>query len=516
MILRRRARRAPLLAAVSALLIVLAGCGGGGSSAEGGANDPDAVLRYVYANAPGTLDPHVVNSGFANVPLFLIFDRLVHVNPAGEAIPGLATSWSFSADGKEVTFKLRDKVKFQDGADFDAEAVKANIEHGKTVEGSFVKADLASIDNVGVVDRLTAKFVLSKPDVGIVLKLSDRAGAMMSPKSIAAGDAGTKPVGTGMFELDGAYKVGAELKVKKFNGYWEPDAQKLAGVVMVFMSDTNAALNAIKSGGAHAGQIREAEIDPAKRAGLNVLEGYDLGFQNIILNPDNVPALRDEKVRLALNLAINRQEIVDGLLFGYGKATNQPFPEGYFAHSNNAPQYQHDPDRAKKLLAEAGYPDGFEMELTNAPGPSARISEVLADQFKKVGVRTKLNQIESSALGQQLSVDKTTQAVNVRWTGRNDPTATLALLYMPKGPQNPSNMATDRAIELFEAQKAESDPGKRAKLLAELADEFVEHPPASQIVLFQSVSAIASSKKVVGLQEWKTGKVEFRGVGITK
>lgn len=488
---------------------------GAEAPASDAATDPSAVLRYIYPNAPGTMDPHVVNTAFANVPLFLIFDRLVHVDANGNPVPGLAESWKYSADGLTLTLKLRDGVKFQDGDTFDAQAVKANIEHGKTVTASFVKNDLASISNVVVVDPLTVELKLSAQDVGLVLKLSDRAGAMISPKSMASPNINVHPVGAGMYEMDGDYQVGVKFKVKKFEGYWEPDAQKLAGVEMTFMADTTAILNSLKSGGADAGAVREPEIDGAKAGGLQVIEGYDLGFGNILMNPELVPALQDERVRMAVNLAIDRQEIVDGVLFGYGKVSNQPFPEGYFAHSEEAEDYKYDPEKAKALMAEAGYPNGFEWTLSNVPGPGTRISEALASQLAKVGITVKVQQLEAAAATGAYSA-KTAQALNVRWTGRPDPTSTLALIFMPGGSNNPSNLASAKAVELFNKQKAESDPAKRADILSDLSKEFVDHPPASNIVLFQSVTAIAASTKVVGLQGYITGKVEFRGVGMTK
>ncbi|MDI9917298.1 ABC transporter substrate-binding protein [Rhodococcus sp. IEGM 1379] len=306
------------------------------------------------------------------------------------------------------------------------------------------------------------------------------------------------------------------MKVKKFDGYWNPAAQTLGGVEMIYMSDSTAALNAIKSGSADAGQVREAELDPAKNAGLNVIEGFDLGFGNIGLNPNLQPALKDEKVRMAINLAINRQELVDGILFGYGRVTNQPFPKGYFAHNDAVENYPFDPNKAKSLLAEAGYANGFDLTLTVVSGPTQRINEAIADQLSKIGIRTKVTSVEAAALSQQISIDQTIAAATLRWTGRPDPTSTIDLLYMPGGSQNPANLTSVRAIELNNQQRAETDPAKRALILQELMSEFVEHPAASQIVLFESLSAIASNKKVVGLEIWKTGKVEFGGVSMTK
>lgn len=479
--------------------------------------DPDGVLRYIYNNSPGTLDPHIVNTAFANVPLFLIFDRLVHVSPEGEAIPGLATSWEFAEDGSTLTFNLREGVTFHDGTPFDAEAVKVNIDHAQNAEGSFVTSELTAIDSVDVIDPLTVVFNLNVPDVGLILKLSDRAGAMMSPASIEAGDAAERPVGAGMMEIDGEYQVGVQLNFKRYDDYWDPSVQKLAGLEMTFLTDTTAALNSVRSGGADAALIREAEIDPAEDAGLNVLYDFDLGFANVNLNPANAPALADQDVRLALNLAIDRQAIVDGLLFGYGKVTNQPFPSGYFAHDPDAPLYDYDPEEARRLLSEAGYADGFDLEITSVPTPaSVRVAEALASQLTDIGVNATVVQVEAAVLGQMITVDQTTQVVSLRWTGRPDPTSTIEQLYMPGGSQNPGDLVTDRAFELYEAQKVETDPTARAELLQQLGAEFVENPPATQLVLFETVSATAATNEVVGLQNWVTGKLEFRGVGMAR
>lgn len=476
--------------------------------------DPGAVLRFAYANAPGTLDPHVVNTAFANVPLFQIFDRLVHMDMNGEAVPGLAESWEWSEDGRILTLRLREGVTFHDGEPFNAEAVKANIERAKTVEASFVANDLASVDSVDVVDDSTVTLNLSAPDVGLVLKLSDRAGAMISPKTMTGDAVNLRPAGTGMYKVAEDHKVGVELVTEKYDDYWDTDAQKLAGIEMTFNPDTTAILNAIRSDSVDAGYLRESEIDPAESAGLQVVIGNDLGFGNILMNPEATPALKDERVRMAVNLGIDREAIVEGVLLGHGRVTNQPFPEGYFAHADDVPQYDYDPERAKELLEEAGFENGFTWEIHNVPGPGSRINEAIASQLAEIGVKVEVRQTEAAALT-AMYADGAAEALNVRWTGRPDPTATIDLIFMPGGSNNPSGMASERAIELNEQQRNESDEAKRADLLHELSAELVAHPPASNIVLFQSVTATGANNKVVGLEPYISGKIEFRGVGMT-
>ena len=197
---RSTSHRWSLAAVLAVLLMALTACGSGSSS--GATTGEKTTLRFVYSHAPATLDPATSNSAYYDVPLFLMFDRLVHLSPDGKPVPGLAESWTYSEDGKTLSLKLRDGVKFHDGSDFNANAVKAYIEYGLTVEASFVKTDLQSIANVKVVDPLTVDLELNAADVALVLKLSGRAGAIASPASIERGDLGTKPVGTGMYQID--------------------------------------------------------------------------------------------------------------------------------------------------------------------------------------------------------------------------------------------------------------------------------------------------------------------------
>ncbi|MGO4382665.1 ABC transporter substrate-binding protein [Specibacter sp. RAF43] len=497
---------------LAVLLMAVTACSPGSSSSVD--TEEKATLRFVYSHAPATLDPATSNSAYYDVPLFLMFDRLIHISPEGKPVPGLAESWTYSKDGKTLSLKLRDGVKFHDGTQFNSDAVKANIEYGLTVKASFVKTDLQSISNVKVVDPLRVDLELKETDVALVAKLSGRAGAIASPASIERGDLGTKPVGTGMYQIDGDYQVGVKLDVKQFDGYWDPKAQMLAGVSMSFNTDPTAALNAIRSSTVDAGYLRDSTIDPAKSAGLNIVEGYGVGFGAIVINQQLNKPLQDPRVVKAINLAINREDIVSSILFGYGKPANQPFPEGSAGRSD-APAYSHDPAEAKKLLAAAGYANGFDLTLTNAPGPNQRVSEAVAAQLEKVGIRVKVKNLEGAALAQGLSTTKNLEAVTTVWTGRADPSLTLEQMFLPTGITNPGGKASEKLVSLYQQQRNELDPAKRAELLAQISTEIVENP-GSPIILFQSVNAVASAKKVTGLQTWQSGKLEFRGVGLTK
>lgn len=196
------------------LAVMAAACGsddatddGAGSTATGPASteavEPAAggVLRFGYDIALSRFDPHRSTLSQDGVTLFPTYDRLVHQDPDGNPVPGLATEWEFSDDGLALTFSLREGVTFHDGAVFDAAAVKANIERAQTVEGGSHIGDLAVITSIGVLDELEVRFLLDGAAPQLPLVLSDRAGAMVSPAAFDNGDLDVAPVGAGMYRV---------------------------------------------------------------------------------------------------------------------------------------------------------------------------------------------------------------------------------------------------------------------------------------------------------------------------
>lgn len=477
--------------------------------------DPDAVLRYMYYKSPGSFDPHKATSGFDNAPLFLVYDRLVHQSPTGEAVPGLATEWTFSDDVRTLTMTLREDVTFHDGTPFDAEAVKANIERAKTVEGSAVASEMTNIETVDVIDEHTVALNLTKPAVSTPLLLSDRAGAMISPAALDAPDLGVHPVGAGMYQVSEDYQTGVSISLARYDDYWDPEANLLAGVEIDFNADATARLNAVRTDAADVAGINPDQIEQAESAGLDVVSGFDLTFGTLTFNPDLLPALQDERVRLAINLAIDRQAIVDGIFFGEAVPASQPFPEGYFAHSDEAADYEYDLDRAKALMAEAGWEDGFDVVLRGVPDPiRTRTGEAVAGQLAEINIRAEVVPTESNVQAQMYITDKTAPAQNNAWSGRADPALTLAPNYLAGGWQNPGNLTSDEVTRLFEEAEAEPDLEARTALLQQLSAELVEHP-LSIVALYRPKTSVVAVDGVVGLQSWISGKTEFRGVGMT-
>ena len=185
-------------------------------------------------------DPATSASGYTITFQGLVYDRLVHTAPDGSLVPGLAESWEYSPDGTVLTFHLREGVQFQDGAVFDAAAVKANIERSQTLEGSTLAAELARIAEVVVVDPQTVELHLSSADATLPAVFSGRSGAMISPNSLADPQLDRTPVGAGMFKLV-EFAEGSDFAVERWDGYWDPDAVKVKRIEVKVLPDTAVA-----------------------------------------------------------------------------------------------------------------------------------------------------------------------------------------------------------------------------------------------------------------------------------
>src|SRR5580698_4396027 len=272
------------------------------------------TLRIGLAEDPDILDPTLARTYVGRIVFAAFCDKLFDIDEKLNIVPQLALSHETSADGKEVTIKLRPNVKFQDGEPFDAEAAKFSLERHLTMQGSFRKPELAALDHVDVVDPLTVKLVLKVPYSPLIAQLTDRAGMMVSPK--AAKEEGDKfglhPVCAGPYKF--VERVQQDRMVfEKFADYWNKDNVFIDRVVILPIVDATVRLANLKSGGLDliervlATDIKDVRAD--KR--LKLATALELGYMSLIINTGNDKnkgALsQSEKVRQALDLSIDRE-----------------------------------------------------------------------------------------------------------------------------------------------------------------------------------------------------------------
>lgn len=470
--------------------------------------DPDATFRFGDTLPITTLDPHKATGGGYNVWLFPVYDRLVHVMPEGQAAPGLATEWSFSDDGLTLSLTLREGVSFTDGTPFDAEAVKANIERGQTLETSAVKGDLGIFTAVTVVDPTHVDLTLAAANATAPLVLSERAGAIASPTAFDTLD--LQPVGTGMYTVS-AFEPSVSATYERNADYWEPEAVGVATMEFTTIADGVQRANALKTGDIDATILDASQVADVTSAGITVDSAPNLQFFHLQLNRTRA-GFDNPLVRQALNYAIDRQAIVDGLLFGLADIAVQPFPDGAAGHNDEVGDdfYTYDPAKAEALLEEAGATDlAFTIVTLNIPS-YVQLAEAVQAQLGDVGIDVTIEQVTN--VSQAFYVDATGDSTVIQWTGRLDPSITVQQLFTDQGFSNPGRHTTPEVMALQTEALATTDPAARAEILSELTGQITDD--ALDVVLYFPYYNLAYNENVVGFQNWLSGKIEFRGVAM--
>lgn len=344
---------------------------------------------------PPNLDPTGGAAGAIDQVVYAnIFEGLTRYQADGSIAPALAKSWDISDDGLSYTFHLHEGVKFHDGSSMDAEDVKFSLDRARAEDSTNAqKALFAGITSVDVMDATTVKITLASPNGGFITNMAWGDAVIVAPESI--GNAATNPVGTGPFVFSN-WVQGDRIEISRNDSYWgNPVA--LDSATFKFISDPTAAFAAMMAGDLDAfpgypapETLPQFAADPR----FTVIGGNTEG--ETILSTNN----KDEhfsklKVRKALAHAINRQEIIDGAMFGYGKPIGTHFAPHHPDYIDLTGNSNYDPELSKKLLSEAGYPNGFETTLKLPPPSYARRGgEIIAAQLRAVGIKAEISNLE--------------------------------------------------------------------------------------------------------------------------
>lgn len=541
-----------LLAASLALGLMVAACGGGddddsaasddtssagtasaepagttgseGSGATDKPSEPEAAavqggtLRVAHPSIPTTLDPAAGNSGYDHIYLYPMFDTLVTFTPDTlEPRPGLAKSWEFP-DPTTLVLHLQENVTFHDGTPLDAEAVKYNLERSKTWEGSNIKGDLASVDTVEATDPLTVTLHLLNPDTALPLILSDRAGMMVSPAAVEkfGDDFGNNPVGAGPFKFR-EWLSGERVVEDRYDGYWGATKPTLDTIDFSIITDRDTALNSVLSGE----QDFTFLVDPSDLPRVENNDDVKISLSEALFHYEFYVNLGrkpfdDVRVRQAFNLAIDRQALMEATAAGEGEIAWTPLPSVHWAFDDSfVNDYPHDPERARELLAEAGYPDGLSFEVVSWTGDQdIRRAEVLQAQLAEAGMKMEIRTAEVPQATAQFMDEKRYDAYLAAWTGRPDPSLTYTLLFSKDGYFNTAGVETPGLEEALLKTRAVADLDERAKAFADLTKIVVDE--ALYVPLTFPPDFSVMSPKVTGYTPSLLGKPQLAFVGLSE
>ena len=354
----------------------------------------DTLTLGTQLEPPG-LDPTLsASAAIGELTFPTVYESLVHLGPGGKVEPGLASSWDISPDLLTYRFHLRQGVRFHDGTSFDAGTAKFSLDRALAEKSpNPQKPLLACIASAEAADPATLILHLAHPCSGLLPVLGWSAAIMISPASFATNAA--HPVGTGPFRFE-EWRRGTSVSLVRNDEYWG-GAPALARVTYRFLADPSATIDALT-----AGDLDGYATFPAPEAVARLrrdprfhVETAPSGFKTILALNNRKPPFDDLRVRQALSYAIDRQAIIDAALFGYGRPIGSHYGTQDPGYVDLTGLYPYDPAKARRLLAEAGYPKGFHVTLKLPPLAYARRSgEVVAAQLAEIGVTADIAGLE--------------------------------------------------------------------------------------------------------------------------
>jgi ABC-type transport system substrate-binding protein len=352
------------------------------------------LIRMQLGSSPSCMgDPSQIQ-GSDVIHCLPALETLIRNDEKGAPMPMLATSWSVAPDMKSVTFNLRKGVKFHDGTDFNAAAVKWNITKAKTK-----KTDFDTITSIDVVDDYTVRMNVSKFTNGF-FNIWITAPLMVSPTAFeknGADWAKLNPVGTGPFKFV-SYQRDVSVKFTKNENYWDKGKPYLDGVEIKFIADMTVGAMAFEAGEAHTLTVSEPKMAADLRdKGFKLANPtYSAGFSNLggdSINPESPFAKK--AVREAIEYAIDKQAIMKMVGYGFYQTTYQPSPADRLAYDPSIKGRLYNPDKAKQLLTEAGYPNGFETKMTLTQQLQNKdVYTAVQSYLGKVGINVKIDQAD--------------------------------------------------------------------------------------------------------------------------
>jgi peptide/nickel transport system substrate-binding protein len=513
-----------------ALLAVILGVGVVPAPA---AAQPAGTLVVGLVAEPVNLDPAQVTDLNSNRVGRRIVETLVTFpDESTQVVAGLAESWTVAKDGLRYTFKLRKGISFHDGTPLNAEAVKFSIERqidpahpfNKLGKYPFANYFFGNVKAVEVVDPLTVEFVLKEPRASFLAVLTAGAASVVSPTAVKkfGADYALTPVGTGPFKYV-SWDRGQRVVLEKNPSYWKFPV-KVDRVIYRPIVEDQARLTELMTGtldlmvGTPPDFVAQLEKNPnvtlLRQVGAHV---WYLGINN------QKKPFADKRVRQAMNYAVNKEAIVRDVLKGTGSMSAGPVLPGTWGADAGLKPYPYDPARAKKLLAEAGFPSGFSTTLwvpesgSGMQSPVA-MATVIQSNLKAVGINVALQTFEWGAFIAKLR-SKEQELFALSWmAGNEDPDMVMYPLlhstqWTPGGP-NRAMYKNEKFDELLHQARLSTDDKKRAELYRQAQRIMYDDPP--WIFVDHEIQTAAHTKRVQGFKLHPSFDLRVETISLTR
>ncbi|MGD6818445.1 ABC transporter substrate-binding protein [Metabacillus sp. 84] len=532
---RRKSSRVAVIFILILSLVLSACSNSAGGDGEGGekANGKDTLI-YGRGGDSTSLDPITTTEGEAFKVTENIYESLLSYSEKDTTIEaGLAEKWETSEDGLTYTFQLRKGVKFHDGTDFNAEAVVFNFDRWMngdaekfpyyTMFGGFKKDEGHVIQEVKAVDEHTVEFKLKRPQAPFLKNVAMSPFGIASPAAVEkyGDDLRANPVGTGPFKFV-EWKANDRIVLEKYEDYWMEGFPKLKQVVFKTIPENSARLNALQTGeidlmdGLNPSDLSKVKGDQ----NLQLFERPSMNVGYVGLNVTRKP-LDNKLVRQALNHAVDKKAIIDSFYGGFAEPAKNPMPPSLEGYDDSIEEYPYDPEKAKALLKEAGFADGFEMELWAMPvarpymPEGMKIAEVLQSSFEKIGVKSKIVTYDWPTYLDKASKGEADSFL-LGWTGDNGDPDNFIYTLLDKdsiGSNNYTYYGNPELHDILIEAQTETDQEKRNELYKKA--QAIVHDESPWIPLVHSTPMMAGMSDIANFVPHPTGtdlftKVEFK------
>ncbi|MFJ4713646.1 ABC transporter substrate-binding protein [Streptomyces sp. NPDC088785] len=412
--------------------LALTACGGQSTST---ARSGGGTLKWGW-DLPTSWDPVTSSAGWDVHSLSLVYAGLTQLDPKGDAVPALATSWKYDDAGTAVTFTLRPGATFSDGSPVDATAVKKSLERGRDDAKSLVASQLTGVEKISALDAHTVELRLAAPDFQIPALLAGKTGMIVNPKVFEKDPTSlaTKPAGAGPYTLV-SYVENSKAVLARNRTYWDAKRIRTENFELYPLPEPSTVVAALRSGQYNVAQIPGSQVKAARAAGLKVQVIPSMVVAVLDVHNGREP-FTDPDVVLALKYAIDREELLRTASFGYGETTRQPFPQGYAGHDDALDKlFPYDPKKARELLAGAGHADGLKLTLTTQKAEG--VPELIQAQLKKVGITATIETIPADQATQIVYIQRAKALVVDQFAGRDSAAQAFQVLFGKEGLMNP-------------------------------------------------------------------------------
>ncbi|MGE7924993.1 ABC transporter substrate-binding protein [Viridibacillus arvi] len=494
-------KRLMIVAMIVVCMFLISACSGGKESGGGSSgNGKTQEIKVRVNDDPDFLDPHLATASISFQMILNMFEGLFAPETDGSLKPAIAESYELSKDGLTYTFKIRQNVKFHSGNVLKVEDILYTFEHlmgtknGKPLSGNF-----GNVESVKAPDESTIVIKLKEPNSNFLYSLTALQSAIV-PKD-NDGKQNENPIGTGPFKFV-KYTPGSNLVLEKNLDYWQENIPYLDKVTFAFQSDDNSAVMSLIA--------KEVDLTGVRGHRLSEVENdFNISHQNnnsaliITFNEEKKP-FNDLKVRQAINIAINKQDVIDSVYSGYATrlGSNMSPAMGDYYLDGLQDVYARDINKAKKLLSEAGYPKGFKTKITVSSHNDmySNIAQIAAENLKEIGIDVEIEVVEWGIWLERVYFGRDYEMTTIDLTGKPSAYEILNDYISTNDKENFFRFNNKEFDKVMSDVLKETDQKKQIEMYKRAQEILSEQSAAVYIADYQVLWA--ANKKIEGLKSY--------------